>query len=141
MNDAGPIASLTHGEVLVADFSFQDPENDTRASWSGLSVTDMSASYPEMKARIGSVTVTSPHALAVRNEVGAIDTPLREEAEGVEAASMIIRGASFKDELLEIDRMEMNAPIATVALTDAGLNLAGLMKSDGTEETEVPEEE
>ena len=296
MNDAGPIASLKNGEVLVAGFSFQDPENDTRASWSGLSVSDMSASYPEMRVRIGSMTVTSPHALAVRNEIGAIDSPLKEQpedaaeaeesfdepsmdivvdrfevvsgsfeaidrsisdkpevsinalslvannlapfdaeaeasiaasfsvfesglaklemtsnivkqtAEGTfafdgfelsslqnlathfsnadiksgtlslnvefkvdvpeenfevmadaqidsiavselesetslfEAASMVLKGASFKGELLEIDRMELNAPIATVALTGAGLKLTGLMKSDGTEEAEVVEE-
>jgi hypothetical protein len=40
-------------------------ENDTRASWSSLSVAKMNASWPEMRARIASVVVTNPQALAV----------------------------------------------------------------------------
>jgi|GEM_PF-1096951 len=59
------------------------------------------------------------------------------------AETMGFSGARFANEKLEIDRIELVAPVATVALLENGLNLTALLKSDagvGMSEEEVEEE-
>ncbi len=74
------------GSIEVSAFSFDDPEEDTKATFESLLIDGIEAHWPDNRLVVESVTLEKPVGLVTRDEEGAMCTPIREVSDAAGAA-------------------------------------------------------
>lgn len=108
------------------------------------------ALYSNTKIEKGSLTLNVEYEADVPNSAFNVNADVNLDSLDVrelngggpvfEAASMSIQNASYANERVTIDRVELDRPVSTITMDEEGLSLSRLTKSEPGEETEVAEE-
>lgn len=77
IDESGESAALKGASLNLNSVSFEDPEEDVKASFESLSFEGIEARWPENRVVIESVAVRAPKAQLVRGESGELILPLK----------------------------------------------------------------
>lgn len=132
------LAKTLNGRFALADFQLSSLQTAANA-FANATINDGQAS---LNAQFDADLTKMNFSVDAECSVASLSLSETEsQAPVFSAETMGFSGARFGDEKLEIDRIQLVAPVATVALLENGVNLTALLKSDGEGETSEEEEE
>jgi len=151
----GEAAFLNQGQIVLSNFSLDDPEEETQVAFGELRIDGVEAKWPEYQLIVDSVTLAEPTAIVVRDEMGEIKTPMREVAVAPSSSTAVagsgtVAGSSDAEVDMDvlINRLSVDAGSVDVidraiseepeiSLTGIGLNASNIAPFDESSTAEL----